>query len=68
MTVKELIYRLKDFPMDAVIGVRGRNKHHHAAVVKVSSLGELHGSTGDEADADGQGAPVRVVRLVGAEG
>jgi hypothetical protein len=66
MTVKELIYRLKDFPRDAVVCVRGRNKHaiRDAVAVKqaVDPLRVVPASQYESSDAG------LVVRIVGAEG
>ncbi len=71
MTVKELIYRLKDFPRDAAVCVRGRNRHAPCDAVSVSRVVDNRWNAPapapDSVEVDGDRGLV-IVRIVGEEG
>lgn len=62
MTVKELIYRLKDFPRDAVVRVRGKSMRRPVAAASLALEQD------DRTDGDGGMRRKAAVRIVGAEG
>lgn len=62
MTARELIYRLKGFPPDAQVCVRGRNMHDHQPAEAVALVLEKR-----EAE-EGERARKAVVRIVGKQG
>jgi len=63
MTARELIFRLKEFPADAEVAVRGRNKHEDRLAVAVALL------PAKREDGEPEGKPRKaVVRIIGAEG